>query len=337
VRHGGALLLVAGPEFATPASLDQTPLASVLPAHAPLSADGVVEGAFRPAITALGARHPVTQGLAGANDPGKPGSEASWGPWYRAIDAEDVQGQVLITGPGGRPLLILNHVDQGRAALLMSDQSWLWSRGHMGGGPQAEMLRRVAHWLMKEPELEEEALRAKARGHDLAIERQSLKPETPPITITGPDGATRTVTLGPAEPGLSRATLTVDQDGLYRASDGEHVALVNVGPDNPLEFQEVVSTTEHLRPLAEATGGSARRLASRADDPIDVPRLIDMHEAPIYAGGDYIGLKRTESSVLIGVGRTALAAEFLGLAVLLGALVLLWCRAGRGGRFRGVG
>ena len=161
VRHGGALLLVAGPEFATPASLDQTPLASVLPAHAPLSAEGVIDGAFRPAVTALGARHPVTEGLTGANDPAHPGAQAAWGSWYRAIAAEDVQGQVLMTGPDAHPLLILNHVDQGRAALLMSDQSWLWSRGHDGGGPQAEMLRRIAHWLMKEPELEEEQLSAR--------------------------------------------------------------------------------------------------------------------------------------------------------------------------------
>ena len=70
------------------------------------------------------------------------------------------------------------------------------------------------------------------------------------------------MTLAAAEPGLSRATIAVEHNGLYRASDGEHVALVNVGPDNPLELQEVVSTTEKLRPLAEATGGGVRRLAA---------------------------------------------------------------------------
>ena len=162
------------------------------------------------------------------------------------------------------PLLALSRVDKGRVGLLLSDQIWLWARGYDGGGPHLDLLRRLAHWLMKEPELEEEALRARAHGQDVTIERQSLKDEIPPVTLTGPDGATRPLTLQAAEPGLSRAVVHVEDDGLYRASDGEHVALVNVGPENPLEYQEVVSTTEKLRPLAESTGGSSKRLGDPA-------------------------------------------------------------------------
>jgi hypothetical protein len=235
-------------------------------------------------------------------------------------------------GVGNSPLLVLSRVDKGRVALLLSDQMWLWARGYDGGGPHLDLLRRLAHWLMKEPELEEEALRARAKGHDLTIERQSVKGEVPQATVTGPDGATTTVQLVSVAPGLSRATLSVDQDGLYRASDGQHVALAVVGPDNPLEFQEVVSTLEKLRPLAEATGGSVRRLARAANDPVDVPRLIAMHESPSYAGADYIGVKRTGASELVGVAQTPLAAGFLGLAALLGALVWAWRREGGGAR-----
>jgi hypothetical protein len=324
VRLGGALLIAAGPEFATPEGLFYTPMGDISPAR-PTGED--FEGPFRAEISPDGEKHPVTRGLLGgdANPP-------NWGRWFRSIGGEMTNGVNVLQGQDKSPLLMLSRVDKGRVALLLSDQLWLWARGFDGGGPYLDLLRRLAHWLMKEPELEEEALRAKARGHDLAIERQSLLPGIPPVTVTGPDGQTRTVTLAAAEPGLSRATLSVDQDGLYRASDGEHVALVNVGPDNPLEFQEVVSNTEKLRPLAEATGGSVRRLASGAADAITVPRLFDMHESPVYAGSDYIGLKRTESSVLIGVSRTSLASDFLGLALLLGALVGVWFSEGRGAR-----
>ena len=170
------------------------------------------------------------------------------------------------------------------------------------------------------------------RSHDLTIERQSVKGEVPQATVTGPDGKTTTVQLASVAPGLSRATLAVDEDGLYRATDGEHVALAVVGPDNPLEFQEVVSTPDKLRPLAEATGGSVRRLAHAASDPADVPRIIAMHAAPSYAGADYIGVKRTGASELVGVAQTPLAAGFLGLAALLGALVWVWFREGGGAR-----
>jgi hypothetical protein len=228
-------------------------------------------------------------------------------------------------------LLVLSRADKGRVALLLSDQMWLWARGYEGGGPHLDLLRRLAHWLMKEPELEEEALRASARGRALTIERQSLKGDTPPISLTGPTGAATAVQLKSAEPGLSRATIDVDQLGLYRVSDGEHQALVNVGPDNPIEFREVVSTTEKLRPLAEASGGTVRRIADGDGDGALMPRVIAMHESPSYGGVDYIGVKRTGSSVIVGVASTPLAIGFLGLAALLGAILLVWRREGSGG------
>ncbi len=319
VRGGGALLLAVGPEFETPEGLFNTPLGEISPAR-PTGED--VVRAFRPEISADGAKHPVARDL-----PGSETSPPAWGHWFRAIGAKVTAGvNVMQAGPS-TPLLALSRVDQGRVALLLSDQIWLWQRGYDGGGPHLDLLCRLAHWLMKEPELEEEALRARAHGQDVTIERQSLKAEIPPATLTGPAGVARPVTLIAAEPGLSRATVHVDDDGLYRASDGEHIALINVGPDNPLEFQEVVSTTERLRPLAEATGGSARRIG----DPANL-RIVGMRESPSYAGSGYLAIKRTGASALIGVSRWPLALGFAGLAALIGALALMWVTEG-GRRF----
>jgi hypothetical protein len=319
VKNGGALMLAVGPEFETPEGLFNTPLGAISPARP--TGDDLLR-AFKPEVSTDGAKHPVTRGL--------PGSEASppaWGQWFRVIGAKVTTGVNIMQAGPSTPLLALSRVGKGRVALLLSDQIWLWARGYDGGGPHLNLLRRLAHWLMKEPELEEEALRARARGQDVTIERQSLKPEIPPVTLTGPDGAARPVTLTPAEPGLSRATVLVEDDGLYRASDGEHVALVNVGPDNPLEFQEVVSTTQRLRPLAEATGGSARRIG----DPASL-RIVAMRDSPIYAGAGYLAIRRTGASALIGVARWPLALGFAGLAALIGALALMW--VGESGRWR---
>jgi hypothetical protein len=80
----------------------------------------------------------------------------------------------VMEGPDGAPLLLLDRVGEGRVALLLSDHIWLWSRGHDGGGPQAELLRRIAHWLMREPELEEEDLTARIEAGRLTVTRRSL-------------------------------------------------------------------------------------------------------------------------------------------------------------------
>ncbi len=327
VREGGALLMAEGPAFGTPEGLYATPLGEISPAR-PTGEE--FDEAFRAEISPDGAKHPVTRGLAGGE-----ASPPAWGRWFRQIGGEVTSGSAVLQGVAKAPLLVLSRVDKGRVALLLSDQMWLWARGYDGGGPHLDLLRRLAHWLMKEPELEEEALRARAKGRDLTIERQSVKGEIPQASVTGPDGKTTSVQLVSVAPGLSRATLSVDQDGLYRASDGEHVALAVVGPENPLEFQEVVSTLEKLRPLAEASGGSVRRLARGAGDAIETPRIIGMHPSPVYAGADYIGVKRTGASELIGVAETPLAAGFLGLAALLGALIWVWFREGDGARGTG--
>ena len=202
VRDGGALLLSVGPEFS---GADQPGRDADRPAccracrhrRTPWS-----RAQFRPRVTDLGQRHPVTEGLTGANPPGDPGRGADWGSWYRRIEPADVRGEVLMGTPDGEPLLLLDRVGKGRVALLLSDQIWLWSRGHEGGGPQAELLRRIAHWLMQEPELEENALTARVADGRLTIERRSTDPAPPgQVTVTDPDGKTQTLNLDGDSPG----------------------------------------------------------------------------------------------------------------------------------------
>ncbi len=329
VRNGGALLMAEGPEFSTPDGLFYSPLGAVAPAE-PTGED--VEAPFQAKVSEEGLRHPVTRGLAGLD--AKSG-DGAWGRWFRLIGARSTAGETVMSGPDGQPLLMLSRVDKGRVGLLLSDQMWLWARGYDGGGPYLDLLRRLAHWLMKEPELEEEALRASAKGHDVTVERQSASGEERETNLVAPDGTKTKLTMTPTAPGLSRAHVAVDRYGLYRAEDGAHVALVSVGPDNPLEMQDVVSTPEKLRPIAEATGGTVRRLDS-GGGAVAIPRVVSLNPAVSYGGSDYIGIKRTGSSELIGVRSTSLASGFFGLALLLGAVLAAWLseagRLRRGGR-----
>ena len=253
VRDGGALLMAEGPEFSTPDGLFYSPLGSISPAE-PSGDD--VEAPYRARVSDEGQRHPVTRGLSGfdANN-----GEPNWGRWFRLVGAKPTNGVTVMSGADDKPLLVLSRVDKGRVGLLLSDQMWLWARGYDGGGPYLDLLRRLAHWLMKEPDLEEEALRASAKGREVTVERQSVSGEARDINLVAPDGSKTKLDMTPYAPGLSRAHVTVNRFGLYRAEDGEHVALVNVGQENPLEMRDVVSTTEKLRPIA---GGDRRHGAS---------------------------------------------------------------------------
>ncbi len=318
VQNGGALLEAAGPAFATPLSLFRTPLGRVLPAE---PTGRVYEQGFRPLLTEVGRRHPVTADLRQA---GAPGSDPEWGRWFRMIEARQINGADLMSGPNDRPLLVVDRVGEGRIAQLLSDHAWLWARGYEGGGPQAELLRRLAHWLMKEPDLEEEELRAFAKGDSISIERRSLSPQIPPVTVTWPSGRSEIITLQEGAGGRFTAAFEADETGLYRLSDGEHTAVAAVGAINPREFADVRATDEVLQPVVNASGGRVTWLAD--DGTPDVRRVRPGHTA---AGRGWIGLLRNESYFVTGVRQTSLMPALLVLVLLIGGLMFAWYREGR--------
>jgi hypothetical protein len=243
------------------------------------------------------------------------------------IDVNESAGTAVMQGPRAKPLLILSREGKGRVGLLTSDHVWLWARGFEGGGPHGILLRRLAHWLMKEPDLEEEALRLVAHGRDLVIERQTLGESIKPVDLTSPTGVKSTPALVESQPGLWRAEQTTHELGLWRVSDGEHTALASIGPPNPREFMDVISTPKVLQPLASETGGSVRRIMRDASAVL--PRIIAQRSGSAMSGADWIGIKTTEASVLKGVEHYGLFIGFLGLISLVGATALTWWKEGR--------
>ncbi|WP_029065152.1 membrane protein [Labrenzia sp. DG1229] len=320
VQNGGAVLLAGGPDYAEAGSLYRTPLAPILPAS---PTGGILEEPFYATLASLGERHPVTRGL-----PGSEQDPPAWSRWFRAVDTQLDAGHQLMSGPSDSPLLVLNREGEGRVAMLLSDHVWLWARGFEGGGPHVPLLRRLAHWLMQEPDLEEEALNVSIRGSDLVIERQTLGDTIGEVTVTTPTGDAGEVAMTEEDPGLWRGIQPATETGLFSVTDGEMSALIHVGPQNPREYTDVLSTTEVLSPISEATGGSTERLRDVGGD-MDIPRVVSMHPSASYAGNGWIGLKATEASVLNGVDRYPLMIGLLGLALLLGMLSLTWYREGR--------
>ncbi|MFL5076635.1 MAG: hypothetical protein ACJ8DS_15470, partial [Microvirga sp.] len=321
VREGGAVMVAAGPEFAGASSLARTRLSPIIPG----TPDGrIVEEPYRARITTGGKRHPVTREL-----PGSEQTPPAWGEWLRLVGAQVRTGSAVMSGAGDQPLLVLAREDKGRVALLLSDHAWLWARGFRDGGPHLDLLRRLAHWLMKEPALEEEALRATAAGRDIHIERQTMAETADAVTLVGPSGAERTVALAEEKPGLFTAQTPARELGLHTLRSGDLVAFVSVGPANPRELTDVFSDTEALRAIAEATGGSVRRVAAEFGDGVVVPRIQAVRSGTRFAGGDWIGIRPSDSAIVRGVSVFPLALGLLGLALLVGAALAAWLAEGR--------
>ncbi|QUS38365.1 hypothetical protein RPMA_05530 [Tardiphaga alba] len=318
VRNGGAVLVSAGPDYASNTSIWRTPLDSVLPAE-PV---GVSEKPFYAHLSDVGKRHPVTRGLEGSNS-----EPPKWSRFFRTVETRNTTTPPVMTGADGKPLLLLSRSGEGRVALLLSDHIWLWARGYEGGGPHLDLLRRTSHWLMKQPDLEEESLKLQTANKDLVVVRQTMGDNVSPVTVTSPSGKTRELTLSAGEPGQWRATTPADELGLWQATDGTLKALINVGPINPKEFSEVTSTTDMLKPLAQASGGDARRLNDGAG--LEMPRVVPVRASTTFRGDGWMGVHMRDASVVRGVGVLPMFAGLVGLLLLLGAFAATWLRESR--------
>jgi hypothetical protein len=322
VLGGGAVLDSAGPAFASPLSLAGTPIGTILPGR---PNGRIYREGFKPRLTAEGFRHPVTAELPGARATGDgPVGEPSWGRWFRHIDVDLDSGVTLMKGFRERPLLVLDRVGEGRVAQLLSDHSWLWARGFEGGGPQSDLLRRLVHWLMKEPDLEEDALVAEAKGGRIEITRRSLAPVRGTVRAITPDGTESELVLADQGDGRATATLAADAVGLYRFEHDRHTAIAVVGTANVRETEDVRSTDAIMRPLAEASGGAVVWLAEAG-----LPELRRVREGRDASGRGWIGLVERRQHQLTGLEQVPLLPAWLLLGLALGGLMLAWRAEGR--------
>lgn len=323
VEGGGAVLVSSGPEFSGYLSLAaRRNFAFILPA---MPAGEAVERPFRAQISEIGRRHPVTRDLP---------EEQFWGRWLRIMPASKRSGDTLMTDESGSPLLILDRVGDGRVGLIQSDHVWLWARGFDGGGPHAELLRRISHWLMKEPDLEEEQLTLSENGGALIVERRTILEASPSASITLPDGTVRELALTMTEPGRFGARIDNAPRGLYRAASGDLFAVGAVGLAAPPEFENVVATSERLAPAAQETGGGVFRL--RGSGAVDLPEIRRTDaSARERSGPGWAGLVKRRAFRTDSVRDRPALSPWIWLAILAFSLTGAWLIEGRGGQIAG--
>lgn len=322
VREGGAFLEASGPAFSGSRSIYDTPLRDILPAK---PTGQVLEQRYTPSISKLGHSHPVTRSLVWKNQVVTPTDTEHWGSWLRYIDIIPHRGDTLMHSLHEKPLLVLDRVDQGRVAQLSSDHIWLWSRGYDGGGPHAELLRRIVHWLMKEPELDEQALDVRVHKNTITVEKQSYGKRSETLAMNTPNGDTELVELTLSQNGLLRYTHEAQNLGIYAFEDTNGTRkFALVGDIDPPELRGVITTDEHLSPLVKASSGTTIWLQDTAR-----PRVSAIQNARRFGGSDWLALKRNRDYSVTSVRDISLFPSWALLLGLLTLMVLLWWREGQ--------
>jgi len=311
VVNGGALLDASGPAYAGPYSLSLSPLQNILPSEP--TGDVVVQE-FTPTMTDYGERHPVTANL-------KDNTSNNWGPWYRMVEGITIAGDVLLEGPEARPLLILNRVGKGRVAQILSDQSWVWTKPGSNKGPQADLLRRLVHWLMKEPELEENELSARIDNDTILITRNSLILDNKPIISISPDNTKKEIILEDIGKGKQIGKILSPQEGTWKFSSGNSKISLIVGNSNSSEYLDVRTTDNIVGPIVEFTSGSISWVNNE-----NLPKIRYLQKNKLAENSNDIKLVKNEKYFVKSLKQSTLTPWYLALMLSLILLFLSWYR-----------
>lgn len=320
VEEGGALLEASGPSFAGDNSIYYTSLMKILPG---IPSGEIIREPFRPGITKDGQKHPVTKNLLWTTaDDGQP----AWGNWLRQVAVSRESGDILMAGADENPLLILDRVKEGRVAQIASDHIWLWSRGYEGGGPHTELLRRVVHWLMKEPELDEKALEIAVSGQRIILRTQNYKQDSSAVIMTRPDGETELVELEETPSGdIFSKTIQAGQLGIYSFEDplGQK-RYAAIGDLNPPELRGVKTTEKHMTPVASSSGGGILWLSETP-----APDIRTSSGRNNFAGRSWIALRQNNDYTVTGIENRPVLPPELAAFILLAMALATWWREGR--------
>ncbi len=320
VKDGGAFLMAMVSDQPEQ-SLFLTAVGDILPIEPKPPEQSIISGSYLPQLTDTGKTHPVTGDLQ-INDNNKP-----WGTWLTQVDVNQTKGQTLMTGNNGRPLLMLDKVGEGRVAVLTSDNIWMWSKGIDGGGPYTELLRHVAHWLMKEPELEDDFIKAEVRGNVITVSERKLTTDLKSVTLTRPDGKDETITLDTQGKGWVSAKVVADQNGIYRFNNGSKSAFAIIGTAVSAEFSDVHTTEDKLKPLVDKTHGT---IIWYSETPHFSLTKVSAHQSS-YGGHDWIGIKENSAYTVKNIVSTELIPNWLFLLIIFGGLLAVWAReSGKG-------
>lgn len=312
VENGGAFLLLAGPAEAEENGILTTPLARVMPFANPKEFN---EAMFSPRLSPSGASHPITRPFIT--------SQNTWGQWNRLLHAEPL-GDVLLNA-GGAPLLITKEANQGRVAAILSDRSWLWQRGFEGGGPFRALFQRVAHWLMKEPELSSNNLDFTQENGGLRFVYSGLLNE-PEIEIISPSQNHSKLKLAKNGSNEFHAVFSAAENGLYRIKLGQDLRFINMGDGPEITAQDLRASHQPIRSAAGATNGGKYAYIGRAGNG-NLPNFKQISTREL-AIGNMFALKKNNYHTVVRAQSEPLLPP-LGMAIAMACLALFtWWREG---------
>jgi hypothetical protein len=302
VTQGGSLLYVAGDSPDATMAIENSEFQSVLPI---VPRGESILRSFKVKPSGLGISHPVTGNFAP-----NLGSSASW---QRAEKVGSIKknAQILLEDETANPILAMAEFGKGRSATLLSDQLWIWSVNHQGGGPFQQLARNIIHWLLREPDLEPGQIQASITNNQLTVSKDNpyhLDDEIlniTPLFKTQNNEQSKALQLVKSEgdkPSKLAAKITIEPDNAYIISSGEISKLVIPDIAGEQEVQNLLDDENSLEHLTEKTGGIIRQFSAGDNNNIAYGKnMYSANKIPLLKNNAEALINSRESSVFGGL------------------------------------
>jgi len=232
VRNGGSFLMAMASDRVE-IEIFASKLAEILPISPNIYEQKIVMGEYMPKLTEKGKSNAITSDL---------NLEAiGLKKWQSQISVKQTSGGVLMSGINDNPLLITDKVGKGRVAVLTSDNIWLWSKYPSSKGVYSDLQRKLAHWLMKEPELEEGYIKITRKDKALKISQRIQETEIKTINVDKPNGEKIILDLKKNN-GWAEAEMEADKTGIYKFYNEKGSTVAVVGNSDSKEFTDMIAT-----------------------------------------------------------------------------------------------
>lgn len=315
VREGGAILVASGPEYVSDRSIYKTPLGQIL-IGAP--DNDVMETDFVPHRTADGQLHPITRNIDQNQYEGE-----KWANWLRQIRVKaNPDDKILMDGVDGAPLILIGDEEKGRIIHLTSDQIWLWARGYKQGGPYIDLMRKMIHWLLKEPSLEEGQIELSLAGEYITVTRY-INPDDAPLLYTDPEGTEKPLKLSKTAKRTYTAQVPADKNGLYSFYSGNNRAYIINGAYDTQEQTFMISNAQSMEKIVQQSGGKQ----VFADDMSGL-KISAMNPEYVrnYHSFNNIGLRQSQFTETLNVNYAPLFPAWAYLLTFVGIICFAWYR-----------
>ena len=299
-------------------SLINSPIKQILPTT-PL--ENVSNKRFRPELTGVGKRHPITNKIKNNY------TEKPWGEWTNYTRSQLTSGKVLLHYAND-PLLAVDNVGKGRVVQILSSDSWIWQKSLNDKGPLIELIRNIIQWLLKNPKLEENFINLNKENELIKISLNSISSGDINAKIVTPSKKAISLRLKDNGNGIFEGKFSSLERGKFQIIWKDKTKYFIINDINNKEIEEIISTDNKIKSYSEKNNTYTKNFNIVCKEQSS-PKIVRIYNNKILSGKNWIGVLEKNAAKMSENSKQKLFNWYIIFTFLVFLIFISWYKEGR--------